>query len=485
MMKKFFLILIISLFYLPIISALDLRTETNNMIDRFDSEITELEAALNSLDSYLNIKASQISNKLDVQTINNVINYLKSDNYESAFELLEEKIDDPNFNNLNISLEIDNYFTLKRDLIKFVNDNKEKLSIDSDDLDGIECSFDLLDQMKTSFSLVRPTISQTISTFNKIFAKTVENDLNNANQSSTIIQDYKNLSLKLTDLIKKYILSLEDYKQVFVVIDGSEDLFNLVVKNKFVEELNKAFDSFDKSLKEPINNYIEKKWDTLEDYVTEVVESDKTAVEKNEKIYIKIEQVNDVNDKFVTAINEIIGNLDIVSIREKINLILERGNTEFTNAINYLENHLILGGYDITLVQNHDDNISIDSASKLVILNKLFNIEEFRNQIKLINGIGTIELVLGNYNNVPNKTDINIIDANEIKNSYKVIVKGDVNGNANITITDAIEAAYYSLNAKTLDEYEIIAADLNNSNTITITDVYLIAKMALEQGGNI
>ena len=183
--------------------------------------------------------------------------------------------------------------------------------------------------------------------------------------------------------------------------------------------------------------------------------------------------------------NEIIGDLDIESIKAKINAILERGNTEFADAKQYLRDHLVIDEYDIELVENHDSEVSINRAKEIIILDKLFEITEFKNQIELANNFGTLVFNLGDYSRVPNKATVTVTDNNEVQKEYTVIVKGDVNGNSSLTITDAIEAAYYSLNAKELDEYQQLAADVNNNNSVTITDVYLIARMALEQGGNI
>ncbi len=490
-MRNFFRILmIILLIYVPIVGASGIRTETDNMIARVESEGNELNSALTNFNSYLTNNKSQVIASLDVDTMEDISKYLQNSDYNNAFALLEESVNDSNLTSIGMASKINNYFTFKQDLISFVRTNQATLNIDTGTNEGIECAFDLFTKIKETFNSSKSNLSDTIDLIGSIFVGVMNRELNSKNNIKNseiegLIDEYKELGSLFTANVTKYTNSLDAYEEVFVILGGSEGIFDVTIKKKFREDLTRVLNNMESSLQETIDSFVSNRWNKLENYVTELKESDKTVQEKNEDITDKIDQITRVNDKFVSAINEIIGDLDIESIKTKINSILERGTTEFSNAKEYLRDNLIIGDYDIELVQNHDGDVDIDRAKEILILDKLFSIEEFKRQIELANNLGTLVFDLGNYSRVPNGAIVRVTDEDETQKEYRVIVKGDVNGNASLTITDAIEAAYYSLNAKELDQYAQMAADINNSNSVTITDVYLIAKAALEQGGNI
>lgn len=54
---------------------------------------------------------------------------------------------------------------------------------------------------------------------------------------------------------------------------------------------------------------------------------------------------------------------------------------------------------------------------------------------------------------------------------YTMIVKGDIDGNGEISITDVVKANLHVVNIKPLDEIGQLAADVNGDGKITITDV--------------
>ena len=381
--------------------------------------------------------------------------------------------------------KINQYYSLKQDLINFVRNNQAALNMDTGTTEGIECSFDLLTQIKNSFNAVKPTISSTVEELGNVIVKVSQNELNNktnvkSSELDNLIDEYKELASLMAALSTKYMNSLDAYAEVFETLGGSEGLFNVTIKKKFREDFNKLLNDVETALNDPINSFIADRWTKLETYVTDLTESDKTDAEKNEVIYDKIDQVTEVNDKFVAAVNEVIGELDIESVKTKLNSILERGTTELLNAIEYLRDHLILGDYDIELVENHDTKVSINRSKELLILNKLFGINEFKNQIELANNLGTLVFSLGNYENVPNGAVVSVTDNNTTQKEYHVIVKGDVNNNGAITVTDVAMSAYYALDSLDLSEYQEMAADINNNNVCTVTDVNMIAIRALE-----
>ena len=494
MMKKIFQVLVLCLLlYIPVVGASALKTNTDNMISRIQTETSELNTTLTVFKDYLKNNKTKVANALDVAKLKTISTYLQASNYNAAVGVLESAVNDSNLTSIELASKINQYFTLKQDLINFVKANRTSFEADPDsmneeDIEALECAFDLLSKIKESFNLVKPTITSMFDATSAIVVDMAKRELNNSNLKTSdindLIDEYKELASLITALCTKYTNSIDAYAEVFEIlgssVGASNGLFNTTIKSKFREDFNKLLNDIEGALREPINIFIDNRWTNLENYVADLVESDKTDVLKNSIIYDKIDQVTSVNNKFVAAINEIIGNLDIESVKTKLNSILERGSTEFGNAIQYLRDHLIGSDYDIELVQNHDSKISINREKKLLILDKLFSINEFKNQIKLANNFGTLTFELGNYEYVPNKAIVRVTDNNAARKEYRVIVKGDVNNNGAITVTDVVKAAYYSLEVIELDEYEVMAADINNSNTITVTDVYLIAMKSLE-----
>lgn len=57
------------------------------------------------------------------------------------------------------------------------------------------------------------------------------------------------------------------------------------------------------------------------------------------------------------------------------------------------------------------------------------------------------------------------------KQEYTIVVKGDINGDGQISITDVVKSNLYSVHIQTPNEIEKIAADINEDGKITITDV--------------
>jgi hypothetical protein len=56
------------------------------------------------------------------------------------------------------------------------------------------------------------------------------------------------------------------------------------------------------------------------------------------------------------------------------------------------------------------------------------------------------------------------------------VIKGDVNGDNQITIVDALFVAQYTVGLRTLNSQQLAAADVNNDGQVTIVDALFIAQ---------
>lgn len=60
------------------------------------------------------------------------------------------------------------------------------------------------------------------------------------------------------------------------------------------------------------------------------------------------------------------------------------------------------------------------------------------------------------------------------ENTYKIVVKGDLNGDGKITITDVVKAKLHTTNIQILNNEFLRAADVNGDGRVTITDLVII-----------
>ena len=63
-----------------------------------------------------------------------------------------------------------------------------------------------------------------------------------------------------------------------------------------------------------------------------------------------------------------------------------------------------------------------------------------------------------------------ILKAGEEK-QYTLVLIGDINRDGEISITDLVQLKLFSVNLRTPDTVERIAADMDGNNRITITDL--------------
>lgn len=108
----------------------------------------------------------------------------------------------------------------------------------------------------------------------------------------------------------------------------------------------------------------------------------------------------------------------------------------------------------------------------------IYNISAKTNFSKFINNIYTnMEYYIYNKNGkvVANEEIISTgMTLENEENTYKIVVKGDVNGDGKITITDVVKTKLHTLNLRLLENEYFKAADVNENGEITISDLVSI-----------
>lgn len=222
----------------------------------------------------------------------------------------------------------------------------------------------------------------------------------------------------------------------------------------------------------------------IENYVAlETINIDK------EKIFIKLDETYKLNNTFTPInatnkiINYIIEDTSILTIDENgIITPLKEGSTTIKVVSNY--NELI---YDLVTINVIKDNY-INFTDKIKILveennNYLKGMLELETYKELKNNINTnLDVILKDINDNIITDETTILKTNQKlyigDNLYYIVIKGDLNGDGKMSITDLSQMRYHlavvSGKIKT-GAYEQ-AGDMNNSNTLTITDLSRMRK---------
>lgn len=86
---------------------------------------------------------------------------------------------------------------------------------------------------------------------------------------------------------------------------------------------------------------------------------------------------------------------------------------------------------------------------------------------------------LSNTSPVGTGTQVQLMFEGKVFKSWTIIVKGDINGDANISITDMVAVKAHILKKETLTDAKAQAADVNGDGTISITDFIQIKSHVL------
>ena len=498
-MKSILKIFLVNLLLLvPTINAATLTENTNNYIAEINEVTLDVKTQLNNLTGWLESYNNELVGILNKELVEKFTTELNGEDYVAALEVLIDALNNANYQtaaqaleNINLEETINDYQTLEKDLLDFLDENSDQMNIIDGTEEGVDSLFDLYEAINSAYDSLKNSINDLFTEISDVFGDALEEHFaeikNYTNKELVeVFKEYEEYSVLIDDMISNFYDTMTKYENVFSKLVGNETVFMNKLKNKVRDDLTKLLDKCEAKIDAPLNSFIEDRWTKLELDVDDVINSDDTVVNKNKKLYNRIDEINNINQKFTNNIKNIMNQIDSSTIVSKIKKLLNKGNKEFEDAAKYVEEHLVIGEYDIKLIPNHDAAFSINRATEIIVLDKLFKVDDFKAQIMLANeGFGTLEYEFLNSTNVSSKSTVKVVDNNEEMKRYKVAVKGDVDANGRITVTDVLETARAALKARTFDDIEFIAADLDESERITVTDVLEMATRALGQGGSI
>ena len=153
----------------------------------------------------------------------------------------------------------------------------------------------------------------------------------------------------------------------------------------------------------------------------------------------------------------------------------------------FLENVAIQGGFEVTFVDSKDlfPNLTkyfVDNVSDLIKnISKNTSVEDFtknidvkdNGKVKIYDTTGTTEITgnvgTGMIARVINEYDENVLDLD-------VVVKGDVSGDGNISITDLVKVKRHLSQDEDLTGVYEVAGNITDTGEIGITDLVKISR---------
>lgn len=491
-MKKALKILVVLFLCVGVnVSAKTLKEETASLINSMDTLKTESKSKLATFNKWLISNEAYIVKVLDKDLTTGMAEAFKASDYKQVLNLLEKALDNHGFKDQSNSLKniqldsfIDEYLTLKDDLTAFVNKNKDALNIKTGTSEGIECSLDFYDKIVESYDALKEEISSLLAEIGKLFGKFLSKNINSAldlNNQELIseLENYENYTDIINDVIERIYGIFDEYENVFTKI-MSENAFITRFKNKMRDDVQKMIDSCKANYENTFDNFIKDRQTKLAEAVNKVITNNKSTKEKNSELYNKITEVKKIKDKFNISFDSIISGVSTSMVSKELKAFKEKANNELSAAIKYIEDHIIIDEYDIKLASEAITDIKIDRVRELVILDKVFEIDDFKSKIALANNVGILGFDIKTTLNVGTNSKITVKEAEELKKEYVIILKGDVDGNGRVTVTDVVKTAYAALGENIFDEFETIAADIDENSRVTVTDVVKIAYRALE-----
>lgn len=491
-MKKALKILVVLFLCVGVnVSAKTLKEETTSLINSMDTLQTESKDKIAAFNKWLANNEAYVVKVLDKDLTTGMAEAFKASDYKQVLNLLEKALGNHGFKDQSNSLKniklaefIDEYLALKDDLTTFVDKNKDALNIKTGTSEGIECSLDFYDKIVESYDDLNEEISTLLAEIGKLFgkflSKNINSGLNLSNQELiSKLENYENYTGTINDVIKRIYAIFNEYENVFTKI-MSENAFITRFKNKMRDDVQKLIDNCKANYESTLDDFIKARQAKLEEAVNKVIANNKTTKEKNQELYNKITEVKTIKDKFNTNFDSIIAGVDTSIITKELNSFKVKANNEFAAAIKYIEDHIIIDEYDIKLASESITDIKIDRVRELVILDKVFEIDDFKSKLVLANNVGILGFDIKTTLNVGTNSKITVKEAEELKKEYVIILKGDVDGNGRITVTDVVKAAYAALGENIFNEFETIAADIDENARVTVTDVVKIAYRALE-----
>lgn len=403
---------------------------------------------LNSLDAEVNVEL--------------IINELNSKGYAQAANALSTIKTDllNNYEYIKESLDV---------LEKYLVNNSGR---------GVAGNLDLFIQIRQSVKNLKTPVADLVNIYYELDYSDLEQkikEIDTADEISDLV-DYAVGRLDDVDsLLSRFqdeILGWQDIYNLYYLSDYSSlfmDYFGGYY-SKAKEEYNKLYLELETKLQEKLD-------EKIEIIVNDTDMTDNSSImTRNTKLYDLMDYINQVSDFANSKIYEAYAFLSIDKLMEKVSNQQVRITTRFDEAISYTEQYIIDYPKLMTKIKEDEKYINIDNESGLIIYNQReLDADKFID--RLIATLGEINAIDVYSNKIGTLSMIELQYKTIVIGEYTIIVKGDIAPNAAFDITDVVKLCNKLFEKENLNEYQIIAADMNDDSKIDITDVVLLCNI--------
>jgi len=398
--------------------------------------------------------------------------------FETNINLVIKELENNEYN--NAALELAN---MKTTLVTNVDYMKESLKIIEEYLienssDGTIGSIDLFIQIRQTLKQLKAPVKNLFNIYTEldysdIKAKIEEYDTVEElldvydevlNKISTLDSVATNLKSKLSTwqgIYNEYQLS--DYNDLFKEYFGD---FYTTGKNNYNKLYNK--------LEAKLQNKLDEKIDAIVDETD--VNDYASILSRNTKLYDIINYITKVKQELIDKFGKVNELLEIKELITKVNNQQKRIMTRIDEAVDYTEQYILEYELLTHKVTSDKKYITIDAESGLIIYNQYdLNAINFTNRlISTLGNINTLNIYGGNIGTL---SKIQVQYKEVVIGDYTIVVKGDIAPNGAFDITDVVKLCNKMFELEQLDNYSLIAADLNNDSIIDITDVVMLCNI--------
>lgn len=366
--------------------------------------------------------------------------------------------------------------TIKPSIMEDIEYLKQTIGLVSYYLDNYESADELkiLMEARTVLKNLKPSISKLVKIYYDLYYDEVNDKIDSFENYSELVELYEELSEKLVDsnaLYNKVMKKLNSLKDLY--ISKNLDIYDPIIE----EELRSYFEPY-RADYEKLYNKLEAKLQTkLDEKINSIVDgvdttNVKAVIDANNQLKEIMNKIfkaqNEVNSKF----NQFSGLFDGVDFASKYATKYKKQIvSRLQKAYNHTESYLIKLNVLVTVRNESDKKILSVNNEKGLIVYDSKNLAPSILINKLQANYGNLRALNTYSSNIGTKSIIQAYYENDALRDFILVVRGDINPNGEIDITDLVALCDKIYGLKDLDEYQMIAADFDNNSKIDITDL--------------
>ena len=439
-----------------------------DVIDRIDDSEVVFRHLIDTLTNWSNSYSEDLKDIINRDLISdvsfdNIIYSLRSVGHSEAANALES---------IKQSMKDDiEYLKTTADMIKYYIDN----DVLTDNIDDTDIYYNL----RNSFRTLKEPINNLIRIYYNSYYTELENKIDSFNSYSGLESLYDDLLEALEGTaFNKFKQKLDEAKEIY--INHDLEIYEPLIKEEFrsyYERFKTDYDKLYTKLENKLQQILDERLDSIINPVDRTNISE--VIEANRKIYDIMNKIEEVTNEVSTKLNK------INTYFSDINIFMEYASeyedkiiSRLNEAYNYTRSKLIDLDLLVTVKYEKDKKIiKIDYENGIIIYNsKDLNPSTFINKLSV--NYGELRESKTYNGKIGTKSRLSVYYEENLLKFFDIIVRGDINPDAKIDITDLVVLCDKMYGLVDLDFYRKTAADFDDNDIIDITDlVYLCDKI--------